>query len=350
MSGSPPISSRSGRRSPLPGARPRPDGLFGTARRAIRFPWEDQAAAQTHVRAAIAERLREQPANVIVVDYLLTLLFLPPAPPETATVLISLNREAAFMREQIDLGYTPNGRIAAEIAWWRLRQFESQANERADQSVFLSLMDLPRGHLPAPARSLTPHLNPVSDGWYPAGRRSTFFVGNFGHHPNRFVIEWLVRDLAPNLWRLAPDISIHMIGATAGDVATSRPPSPNLVFLGAGDDGLAAEMFPTCDLALCPVSNDFGLKFKALDALAYGTPLLASPATLRGLPHLHGSSTRDLTQPDWSAEVIRSLIDSPERLAALQSRQQTRQSQFVASQAKAWSDVLKSAIAARRNR
>jgi hypothetical protein len=39
-------------------------------------------------------------------------------------------------------------------------------------------------------------------------------------------------------------------------------------------------------MAVCPVSNDYGCKFKAAEALVCGTPLLASRQTLLGLPYL----------------------------------------------------------------
>jgi hypothetical protein len=54
---------------------------------------------------------------------------------------------------------------------------------------------------------------------------------------------------------------------------------------------------------ICPLENDFGVKFKAAEALAHGTPLLASRQTLLGLPYLDEEPALDLARPDEAARV-----------------------------------------------
>ena len=91
---------------------------------------------------------------------------------------------------------------------------------------------------------------------------------------------------------------------------------------------------------LCPVENDWGVKFKAVEALAHGTPLLASRQTLLGLPQLDDRPALDLACPDEAAAVVCTLLSSRAALEELAVRQGEAQAGFIASQSGVWSRVL----------
>ena len=46
----------------------------------------------------------------------------------------------------------------------------------------------------------------------------------------------------------------------------------NLQFCGRSDAQSVASLFKTSDVMLCPLENDYGVKFKAAEALSYGDP------------------------------------------------------------------------------
>ena len=101
-----------------------------------------------------------------------------------------------------------------------------------------------------------------------------------------------------------------------------------------------SRLFRTSDLTICPVENDYGVKFKALEALAHGMPLLASRSTMLGLPHLRGIPSFDLCEPTVAASLVAGLLGDRDRVESLASAQQQLQQAFIASQDGVWSRVL----------
>ena len=105
-----------------------------------------------------------------------------------------------------------------------------------------------------------------------------------------------------------------------------------------------SRLFRTSDLMICPIENDYGVKFKALEALAYGTPLLASRQTMSGLPHLRGIPSLDLRNPTEAATLVAGLLNDRDRAISLASAQQQQQDAFISTQYMIWSRVLRFAL------
>lgn len=73
------------------------------------------------------------------------------------------------------------------------------------------------------------------------------------------------------------------------------------------------------------MTNDFGVKFEALEARAAGAPLLASTATLVGLPHLPAERRLTLADPRRDAVEVAELLGDASRLLALRGGRQAAQ-------------------------
>lgn len=166
-----------------------------------------------------------------------------------------------------------------------------------------------------------------------------FFVGSIYHYPNRLAIEWITQQLAPALLQLESDIRVAIVGAADSDVAPNYRHG-NIDFLGRANSDVVETLYKTSDLMICPIQNDYRVKFKALEALAYGTPLYASRQTLLGLPYLSEPLTLDLDRVADAALVISRLLGQPERLRELGRVQGAQQAVFIASQEKIWSRTL----------
>jgi hypothetical protein len=95
---------------------------------------------------------------------------------------------------------------------------------------------------------------------------------------------------------------------------------------------------------ICPIENDYGVKFKTLEALSYGAPLLASRQTMLALPHIRGVPSFDLHDPTTAASLVAGLLENRDRLEALELSQQQQQGAFIASQANVWSRILRAVV------
>jgi glycosyltransferase involved in cell wall biosynthesis len=138
---------------------------------------------------------------------------------------------------------------------------------------------------------------------------------------------------------LGSTVRIKIVGANEGDIPEHYRHS-NIDLLGYSDAGTVAELFRTSDAMICPVENDYGVKFKSLEALSYGIPLIASKQTLLGLPYLSWSPFIELDKPDAAASFIDYIISDPGGLKDLAALQQEAQSSFIASQQGIWSRIM----------
>ena len=88
--------------------------------------------------------------------------------------------------------------------------------------------------------------------------------------PTELAIEWIGQQLAPELLQNgANDVRISIFGADGK--FPRRSDILNLQFCGRSDAQSVASLFKTSDLC-CPTENDYGVKFKAAEALSYGDP------------------------------------------------------------------------------
>jgi glycosyltransferase involved in cell wall biosynthesis len=275
----------------------------------------------------------------LVVDYLYSALFCPES-DDLPRAIITVNREAEFFRESIAQG---SGRakksIKTAIAGARLRRYERNAYARSAGVIALSKPDIPPYLPSAQAICITPYLDEPAEHWRFTDSRTAFFVGNIAHYPNRLAIEFIARGLAPCIAAHRSDIQIKIIGADAESVPAEWR-HPIVSYLGVSDASTVRSMFQTSDVLLCPIKNDFGMKFKVAEAAAYATPFVASPETAQCVPYLVGLPQLNLQDPEAAAGVICGLIGNQPELQRLSALIRSRHRAFVASQKNIWSRSL----------
>jgi hypothetical protein len=299
-----------------------------------------QALNQQHIEEGIAWAVRGYSIDVLVIDYHQSALFIKLPRADVRTALISLNREGDFYSDQIRLGQTHHGSLTARISLARARRWERSVDAAVDQVFAIGPPDLPKHRTKRPPVCITPYLDPKPDRWAYTGSDSVFFVGAMGHYPNRLAIEWLTREFAPALLAARPTAKITIVGATEADIPDVYR-SANLKLLGSSDRETVTRLFRTSDIVICPIENDYGVKFKALEALSYGSPLLGSHQTMRGLPYLSGENPSiDLRDPVGAAKLVAGLLADRARIEALSTAQQRQQGTFIASQRGVWGRAL----------
>ena len=303
----------------------------------FQFPWETQRLNQQHVGDGVDWAIRAHRIDTLIVDYHPSALFVKLPRNDARTILVCLNREGDFYSDMIELGLSHHGPLAAKISLLRARLFERRKNVEVDKLVVIGKPDAPRYPLRAEPVCITPYLDPKPLRWSCHADQRLFFVGNIAHYPNRLAIEWIVQKFAPHLWEVCPAARISIVGARPDQLA---PYAPNLDLLGPADAATARDLFLSASLMLCPVENDYGIKFKAVEALSYGTPILASHQTHLGLPHLEGHGVIDLDDPEGAAGIAAGLLGDPQALIDFQARQDARQEQFIASQTNIWSRTI----------
>jgi glycosyltransferase involved in cell wall biosynthesis len=304
-------------------------GAFNMLLEKFYFPWEREARRQQHVDAEMAVIVAQQKPGVIVINYLYSALFAPCVlRPDIPACLITLNDEAAFQRELKAHGGPVGAGLTRSLARLVYRNCNWLANSRVERfekavySACAGIVALTRGDLPEwlPERIATAILPPVLPQstlpWTYRASRRVFFVGSIGYYPNRLAIEWMCVRLAPELERLDAAIRLTIIGASAEQVPEAWRRT-NVDFLGFSDRQEVVRQMTTADLFVAPIANTFGAKLKLAECVSYGTPFLATPAALSGLPFLQWIPQIDLAEPAAAARRVAGYLDDPHGLQQL---------------------------------
>jgi glycosyltransferase involved in cell wall biosynthesis len=170
-------------------------------------------------------------------------------------------------------------RLVAWLAWFR---YELHWYGRADGLVALS--DNDHGVL----RSFFPDkpclLSPVAAEPRPPAakphRGYAAFIGNFDHAPNRDALEWLLHTLWPAIRQRMPGLELHVAGPGIPSWAADQA-RDGVVIRGFVES--LDEFYGAARVALVPYRFGGGTKIKALDAMARGCPVVATPIGAEGL-------------------------------------------------------------------
>lgn len=306
-------------------------------RRRFSYPFEDHASSQPHIEKEVLAAYRRWNIEAVIVDYLPSMLYCPALLSTPNVILITLNREAEFYQHQLDRKLIKRPLIEGLVSRWRWARYERRVYQSVSNVVAIGPPDIPRGRkLRSRPVCVTPYLDPKPEPWSFTDSRCAWFVGNIAHYPNRLAIEWIATQLAPRAHAQRPDVQFVIVGAAEAQT----PPEwrhPAVKYLGAGDRATVDQLFRTADLMLCPIENDFGMKFKAAEAIAYGTPMLASRQTLLGIPYLHGTPSIDLDNPAHAAQLVCDLVGQRAALEELSAAQLRQARQFLLTQKNVWS-------------
>ena len=287
------------------------DRLF--AHLPFRFSFESIGVHNRHIDLQFRGVVDSVDPDVIVIDYLFSVLVMPSCLRSgRATILISLNREAEFYREQRAIGKLSAGCSNSLLAEWRLSRFERRTYARASHVVVLTPNDLEV--MPPSARDRATVIRPVlprgEQRWSDHGEKSLFFVGSVNHYPNLEAVEWLATRLAPNLEKAAPDCRIKVIGASEDQVPQGWL-RPNIDYMGRSTREEVRRLFLECGMFIAPIRNNFGSKIKILEAMSFGTPTIATEFALSGLENTSPIEMMKLEDPEGCASRIVSLMADP---------------------------------------
>ena len=304
------------------------------------FLWEAIAAAQSHVDISFAELLAAEAPDLLVVEYLMSALFIRRAyRAPVRRIMITQNWEARFFRDLRQLGLMPSDASATRIAEARLTIFEQWVYLRSHAVVTLTPGDLPLRRPGLLRAVLPPIFPPRQRRWASSGKGRLLFVGSVGHYPNHLAVEWIATRLAPQLLRMGSLVRLRILGAEANTV----PPAwlgPNLDYLGTGDAEVAEQEFCTTDLFLAPIANGFGSKIKLLECLAYGTPFIATEAALSGISFIQDVPRIELERPTETAALILAALDDPKGLRQFSERASAAMAEQLVGRQDAWQRLL----------
>ena len=257
---------------------------------------------------AITETLREEAYDLIIASQLQMAAYYP----------YFKNIPALFEEFEIglfhDRAFSADGkmRFRHALTWFKLRLYLSQlldsfractvVSEREHQ---LLAQNFPRF---AGAVEVIPNCLNVEEYSNVKAKKkpnTLIFTGSFKYNANYEAMSWFVGEVFPLILEKAPDA--HLI--VTGDHANlPLPSSRNVTLAGFVED--VKPLIASCTVSIAPLLSGGGTRLKILEAMALGTPVVATSKGAEGLDASDGEHLLLADSPAQFADcVIRLLTD-----------------------------------------
>jgi sugar transferase (PEP-CTERM/EpsH1 system associated) len=142
------------------------------------------------------------------------------------------------------------------------------------------------------------------------------FTGNMGYGPNAEAVLWFMDEVWPLLVRKRPDLRVQVVGTNPGErVRKAARNAGNVEVLGRVPD--VTSFLHRATVAICPMRSGSGIQNKVLEAMATGTPVVATRIANRGV---RGVGGKDLVLADAAADFafeIERLLDDAQLRSSL---------------------------------
>ncbi len=131
------------------------------------------------------------------------------------------------------------------------------------------------------------------------------FSGSFRYRPNYYAMQWFIRDVFPLILEQIPETQLIITGDHAG---LPLPSMKNVTLAGYVND--IKSLLASCAVSIAPLWSGGGTRLKILEAMALGTPVVATSKGAEGLLLQNGEHILIAVEPQlFAQQVIRILQD-----------------------------------------
>jgi glycosyltransferase involved in cell wall biosynthesis len=126
------------------------------------------------------------------------------------------------------------------------------------------------------------------------------------YHANVAAALYLVEHILPRIWRKRPSVRLVLAGCDPPRILRRLARNPRIELT-----GYVADLRPyiaQAQVAVCPLPYAVGIQNKVLEALALGTPVVASPCAIAGLQTVPGRDLLVADHPDTFASAVLHLL------------------------------------------
>lgn len=161
------------------------------------------------------------------------------------------------------------------------------------------------------------YFSPVAEHTDRARRPATLvFSGKMSYHANVTAGLHLVQAIMPLVWQHRPEVSVQIVGKDPPPVVWALATPPTHAQGGVEVTGTVPAVPPylrQATIAVAPVLYSAGIQNKVLEAMACGTPVVASPQAVAGISAAPGEAFYQAATPQHFAEQILALLGDPQR-------------------------------------
>lgn len=158
--------------------------------------------------------------------------------------------------------------------------------------------------------------NGVDAGWFDQKKRqepdlpTILSVGTFKWLPNVEAVTFLIKKVWPLVKKAVPSARLWIVGASpTAKIEAYAKQDPGITITGNIED--IRDAFARSHVLAAPVFSGKGTRYKILEALAAGTPVVATTTAVEGLGVTHGKEVLLSNDAEIMAQYIVKLFHSP---------------------------------------
>lgn len=139
---------------------------------------------------------------------------------------------------------------------------------------------------------------------------TVLFVGTFKWLPNIEAVEEIVKKIWPNIIKAMPKAKLKIVGFSPTPKIQAYANDPTIQVLGGIDD--IRDAFATAHVLLAPIRSGKGTRYKVLEAMITGTPVIATTLAAEGLDLVNGQDVLIADSSKQLAELTVKLLKDSE--------------------------------------
>lgn len=254
------------------------------------YPFLYASYENVEMRTRISQELSEHSYDIVHLEP----SYVWPSVPNmhVPTVVAEHNIEHEVYEQYVRSFFIPFFRPLLYIDVLKHRRWEEKVWGKSDHMIVVSKDDALRIHKKYVNKPLTVVPNGVDTDYFqfnPTSNKSKIpsflFVGQFRWIQNRDALSFLMRDMWPKIQASYPRARLTVVGKNIPFNLRKLITSPNIQLLEDVED--IRTIYATHDALLAPIRIGGGTKFKILEAMASGLPVITSKIGAKGLDVRH---------------------------------------------------------------
>lgn len=223
--------------------------------------------------------------------------------------------ELSMIWNQVLAQNTWAGRARHGLTWWKQKRYAAHLLRQVEGCTVASEQERALLH------GLSPDFAPLAvvpngldlelyeGDWGPAEPDTLIFAGALTYRANLDAMAFFLRDIWPLVRQKRPAIKLRITGKTEGVSLDRLPLDEQVILTGYLDDVRPA--VARSQVCVVPLLTGGGTRLKVLEAMALGTPVVATSKGAEGLDVTPGQDILMADEPTVFADALLHLLDTP---------------------------------------